>query len=1128
MAETGEYTLTFKDVQLRGANIDNIELPTTYGSQSKTSGGGVALTAEEEGSRLTLVGENLNDGFTNIRFCLAEQHSWSDPGYEQLNDGLGGGAYSARDMALSGNIKISENKSRHGGGGVYAEKSFQMASGTVSGNETLGSGGGIYTAEPVTFDGADILVSGNKAHSNGGGGGIYSLGTVTMRNGVVSGNKAGSGGGIYADVSCHMAGGTVSGNEAGSGGGICVGYREPKYFDPEDETEEDETEEDEMFLMTGGTISGNKANIGGGVFVPGIAHQPYARAAVLVGGTIGGTEILGTEDTTPSTDPRVGNFGGFGGGGLCSHSGVVFDPASTMRVTFNSTYHYGGGIHGEHHVIIDGAETLISNNSSYQGGGASMGGGKQNLPNIFTMNNGVISGNIATNQYGEGRGGGVHVAGMGQCVFTMNGGRISGNKSDNGGGVYFQNHYASEEDRNTVRINGGTIGGTMLATEDNTPSNDPAIGNYAFNEGGGLYANNYKNDFVFSPNSTARITFNSGGVGGGIYALLHNGTLILDGAEALISNNEARFNAEDMYHSGGGGIFVYYGKMIMHNGVIRDNTTAGNGGGVDVTQIVYEADNVFTMNGGTVSGNTASDNGGGVYVSGYNMDNLFTMNGGRINGNKGCNGGGVYVETEGYGESGGSTVLLNGGTIGGTATLGTDQTTPSNEPEVGNYASNDGGGLHSLQNGIVFGSASTMRITFNSGDFGGGIYTEGSVTLDGATASVSKNAARTGDGGGIWIADRADLTVAPGVTLSGNTASKWHAILESDKAQHNASFPGRTPFTFSNDTYGYSSEYGFNNYDVNYTDSFTVTFIPDNTVDKPFHKGVPKDAPNPVAEPDAVMKPDYIHVGWCEDMHLNGPMWDFSWDVPDDMVLYAVWMVHLLELGEVDVVDALNVDDSAVVVGEYIASEDYKHLDNVDLVAYITLTDSAGNKRYFRGHVDSANNVILDWETDGNWNDLGNGPGLPDDLEDGRYKLEVDVWYADPNFVGNTYKVAEGSDYVDLFNNDPDRPGAARLLITAITVTPDIVNGGETVTIVVSGCVNYTRAYGLFGHGTEISKKLGASSDNAEVNTPRYARREAFSRDSSDFTTRMNGGVHTFTFKKPEADRFFFHARMIK
>lgn len=106
------------------------------------------------------------------------------------------------------------------------------------------------------------------------------------------------------------------------------------------------------------------------------------------------------------------------------------------------------------------------------------------------------------------------------------------------------------------------------------------------------------------------------------------------------------------YDTGGSGVSVEGVKEAgkssifhMYGGTISGNI-AKNGGGVEVSRIVYNGPSEFHMYGGIITGNTADStwssygNGGGVYVS---WTAKFFMNGGKICGNTATyQGGGVY------------------------------------------------------------------------------------------------------------------------------------------------------------------------------------------------------------------------------------------------------------------------------------------------------------------------------------------------------------------------------------------------------------------------------------------------------------------------------------------------------
>jgi hypothetical protein len=119
---------------------------------------------------------------------------------------------------------------------------------TLTGGDTVGQGGGILNRENFTLTAS--TVSGNA--SNSGGGIANFLGTATITDSTVSGNKVSHGGGGIANFggALVLTGSTVSGNDVlvdatAEGGGILINYG--------------------TATITGSTITGNKAaGFGGG------------------------------------------------------------------------------------------------------------------------------------------------------------------------------------------------------------------------------------------------------------------------------------------------------------------------------------------------------------------------------------------------------------------------------------------------------------------------------------------------------------------------------------------------------------------------------------------------------------------------------------------------------------------------------------------------------------------------------------------------------------------------------------------------------------------------------------------------------------------------------------------------
>ena len=496
----------------------------------------------------------------------------------------------------------------------------------VSGADKTGNGGGVYNTGILIMDGGRI--AGNK--TGGGwiscGGGVYNAGTFFMRgeaaiseNTAGAGRSNGMGGGVYNDGGSFIMEGNarISGNTAVVGTSFNCGGG--GVFNSKG-----------SFTMNGGSISGNTAleepfypyspsSDGGGVFND-------EGSFTMNGGTIGGTL------------PSDANTAGYYGGGVFS---------------YNASFAMNGG--------------AIMNNSALAGGGVCLTQSTYFEGDIlFTMNNGLISGN--TTEHDTGEGGGVLVCGgfvmtdseisgntaggslgSGGCVwihgdFTMTRSKISGNTAgDLGGGVFI--------------IGGFTMTDSEIDGNSVVPGGD---GPYPADTGGGVYFwGDYHSEVSFTMENS-RINKNTAVFAGGI--CLGDGNLTMDGGEingntaavgggvAMLASGPSRFTmnsgaisgnkadsaisafADSMtpfilardyglgIHSGdGGGLWVLYAEGMMANPDIPPD-------------IPYAFHGFFEMNGGIVSDNVADGNGGGVYTTDY--QNLTIGEGAVFSGNR--------------------------------------------------------------------------------------------------------------------------------------------------------------------------------------------------------------------------------------------------------------------------------------------------------------------------------------------------------------------------------------------------------------------------------------------------------------------------------------------------------------
>ena len=308
---------------------------------------------------------------------------------------------------MSEGAYICKNYTSSYGGGVYVspEGKFNMSGGVIGWNFSRMGGG-------IIADGADddssnysvLNISGkakicyNKAGftsvqgCTGRGAGIFACGDLNISgNAEIFGNYAEkSGAGIHSEKKLVMTGGSAHDNEAGTdGAGIYIYSGKAE--------------------LSSCTIKANKAGGNGGAIY---ANNENSRIIVKIG----------EEDS--------------------SDDDVLIEKNSANR---------GGAFYGANNADFVMNVGKVSENYSTginpgNGGGAMFIWGGDSNYSTFTMNGGVISGNMAKN---GGAGGAVHIdhGSGGMAAFIMTGGLLSGNKaadengtgSNLGGAIYVKN-----------------------------------------------------------------------------------------------------------------------------------------------------------------------------------------------------------------------------------------------------------------------------------------------------------------------------------------------------------------------------------------------------------------------------------------------------------------------------------------------------------------------------------------------------------------------------------------------------------------------------------------------------------------------------------------------------------------
>ena len=224
---------------------------------------------------------------------------------------------------------------------------------------------------------------------------------------------------------------------------------------------------------------------------------------------------------------------------------------------------------------------------------------------------------------------------------------------------------------------------------------------------------------------------------GGVY--VENGTCTIE-EDASITSNQA--------FDQGGGVYVAGGICSIY-GTIGSNYTAnnydGDGGGV---YVAGGECNIY----GTIYKNTAKRDGGGVYVAGGKCDIAATS----INYNDAAgNGGGIYV-AGGECRIATQTIGLNtatgngGGVYVASGAKVTVNNTSAGLPQIKqNKAAGNGGGVYLCEGSEWL---NLCDVTYNTAQYGGGIYSEGDCKLTIRNGSVEGNTA-TVEGGGLYLND---------------------------------------------------------------------------------------------------------------------------------------------------------------------------------------------------------------------------------------------------------------------------------------------------------------------------------------------------------------------------------------
>ncbi len=656
----------------------------------------------------------------------------------QANGTAGSGGGILNDVGSTLNItdsEISGNTSNRAGGGIENNAGIVMMSNvTLNGNTTFtapGNGGGLHVSGAGTVTITDGEVNNNNAGSEGGG--LWNgTGTMTINGTTISGNTASGiaadngGGGIY-----NLNGGTLNiedaqimNNEAngtaGSGGGILndvgatVNILNSEISENSSNRAGGGIENNAgTVMMTNVTLNGNTTfaapGNGGGLHVTGAGSVTISDGEVNDntagsegGGLWNGSGTMSINGTTISGNTASGDAADNGGGGIYNFNGgtLVIEDATISDNIADGTLGSGGGILNDVGSQLTVRTSTISGNTAVRaGGGIEDNSGTSTI--ILTDVN--LDNNSATGP--PGNGGGLHITGGGNV--TISGGTVNNNNASlEGGGLW-----------NGVGIM--TINNTEIVSND-------ATGNAADDGGGGIF-NNGGTINITDVSLMDNFASGTAGSGGGLFSIA--------GAVTIL-NSSFEFNSANR---AGGAIEVVAGTLTLTETDLLNNDVngsagapaPGNGGGIHISGV-----NTTMINGGLISGNGARREGGGLWNQ---TGSEMTLNNVTIDDNYA-----VGLELT----HGGGGIFINGGTVN------INSSTISNNEARGNGLGS-GGGIHIKAGGIANVSVSTISRNSAVKD-GGGVLNNGSLSVNASTIVTNTS---VGIGGGIATSSESAVNI---------------------------------------------------------------------------------------------------------------------------------------------------------------------------------------------------------------------------------------------------------------------------------------------------------------------------------------------------------------------------------